>query len=152
MAKINNPAKEFQFRITLAGLNAFLCQEVTLPDQDVDVVEHGDANYMVKTGGMSKLGHMMVDKICSAGVDVDTFVWAILEAIQDTALGGGLLPSAYKTTCLVEQLSNDGVTPTKAWLLEGVWPHKVNGVKFSRTSSANTAERIEFCVDKMHVV
>lgn len=147
MAEIENPSKEFQFRITLPGLNSFLAQEVNLPEKDIDVVEHGDTNFLVKTGGMVKVGNLMIDKICPSD-DTDDFVWDWLESIQSQDSGGGDLPSEYKTEGMVEQLGNDGITTVKAWLLSGCWPHKVNGVKFSRTSSSNTVERIEFCADK----
>lgn len=146
MAFIDNPAKEFQFRITLAGLNPFLAQEVNLPDKEVDVTEHGDTNYMVKTGGLAKIGHMMIDKICPVDF-LDTPMWTWLDSVQSQLLGGGALPSVYKVGALVEQLANDGITTIKQWQLQGVWPHKINGVKFSRVSSSNTVERIELCVD-----
>lgn len=46
MANFSNPRKKFQWRISFASLkgNEFEFQRVTLPDIELDVVEHGEIN------------------------------------------------------------------------------------------------------------
>lgn len=147
MAKINNPRKNFNFQISIAGINPFLCQEVSLPDVDFDMVEHGDTNFDVKTAGRKKIGQMKLTKIFpSDQLDTEIRDWA--GSIQDTNTGGGDLPSEYKRTIVVQQYANDGVTVVEQWEFDGVWPQKINGIQFNRRSSENTTQEIEFCVDE----
>ncbi len=149
-AKISNPRKSFQFGIFIPGLNPFLAQTVKLPDLELDVVEHGDTNFDVKTAGKQKLGMLSITKI-SPQADIDRFVWLWIRRIQDTRLGGGLPPSAYKYTAIVEQYGADGISVIHRWEFFGVWPQKVNGIEFSRQASENTIENIDFCVDEYRV-
>lgn len=148
MAQIANPRKGFNFSISTPGLNPFLAQEVDVPDHDIDIVEHGDTNFLVKTGGIKKYSAVKVSKISSATA-ADNWVWNWLFEIQDEFTGGGDLPSNYKRTITIEQFSNDNQTVINTWVLYGCWPSKVNGVKFRRKESDNTMEEIEFCVDQI---
>lgn len=148
MAQIPNPRKNFNFTISAPGLNPFLAQEVDIPDHDLDVVEHGDANFDVKTGGKKKYGTCKVRKISSATAP-DNWIWNWLFQVQDEFTGGGDLPINYKLTLTVEQFSNDGQTVLNTWVLYGAWPSKVSGVSFKRTSSENVMEEIEFQVDQI---
>jgi phage tail-like protein len=145
---IPNPRKNFNFSIQVPGLNPFLAQQVDIPDFDIDVVEHGDANFLVKTGGMQKYGTCKVSKISTATAP-DNWVWDWMFQVQDVFAGGGDLPSNYKRSVVIEQFSNDGVTVINTWVLYGCWPSKINGVNFRRKESDNTMEEIEFCVDQV---
>ena len=147
MAKIQNPRKQFNFGIQIFGMNEFLCQEVDLPDFEIDVIPHGDTNYDVKTGGRAKVGTLNVKKIMSATAP-DNFLWAWLTQVQNIQVGGGALPSLYKRNITVKEYSNDGVTILNIWQYFGVWPSKLNGLKLSRVGSENTIEDIEFQVDE----
>lgn len=147
MAKVNNPRKHFQFNILVPGLNPFLCQEVKMPDVDYDSTPHGDTNFEVKTAGMKKIGTLQITKICPADAP-DRFVWNWFSLIGNTLTGGGALPSVYKKSIIIEQLGPDGFSVLQRWEWHGAWPRKINGVEFSRTSSANTVEVIEFEVDE----
>jgi hypothetical protein len=147
MAKINNPRKQFQFTIILPGLNPFLAQDVKIPDVELDIVEHGDTNFDVKTAGRKKTGMLSIIKI-SASETTDRFFWDWIKSIQNTRSGGGLLPFAYKRVCIVEQYSADGITVVQRWQWTGVWPQKINGIEFSRRGSENTIESIDLCVDE----
>lgn len=147
MAQIQNPRKIFNFGISIIGMNEFLCQEVDLPDSEVDVVPHGDTNYDVKTGGRRKIGMMMIKKLMSATAP-DLFMWAWLDSIQSIQSGGGLLPSQYKRNITIREYSNDGITILNIWVYAGCFPSKINGLKLSRTGSENTIEDIEMCVDE----
>lgn len=148
MAEIANPRKKFQFGIFIPGMNQFLAQEVKLPDSEIDMVEHGDVNFDVKTGGKRKIGMLSVTKIMPAD-STDNFMWSWQDQIQDIRGGGGDLPSDYKKRILVEQYGPDGLTTLQRWELIGAWPQKINGVDFSRKDSENTVETIDFCVDQL---
>ena len=148
MAKVQNPRKEFNFQISIVGLNPFLAQTVKLPDIEFDNVEHGDVNYDVKTAGRKKVGMMRVEKIFDAE-GLDTFIRNWMNQIQNQDTGGGQLPSQYKRSALVQQFAPDGVTVVEFWELEGVWPQKADGLNFNRRGSENTQQVIEFCVDEM---
>lgn len=148
MAKVSDPKKHFNFTIRVAGLNEWLVQKLTIPDHEIDVVEHGDTNFIVKTGGIIKFGNVMVEKISPATFP-DNFIWTWIRQVQDALIGGGQLPSVYKRTGDAIHFSNDNITPTDIWTLEGLWPCKINGIELARATSENTIESIEFCVDRV---
>ena len=148
MAQIPNPRKQFNFTIQTPGLNPFLAQKVTIPDFEIDVVEHGDTNFDVKTGGRHKFGMVAIDKISTA-LGPDNWIWEWQQEIQDVFIGGGLLPSIYKRTIEIFQFSNDGISTINRWVCFGCWPHKINGVELNRLGSENTTESIELCTDQI---
>lgn len=148
MAQVSNPRKDFNFQISIIGLNPFLAQQVKLPDQELDVAEHGDVNYDVKTAGRKKIGMMTVEKIFPSD-ELDTFIRGWMNDIQSQKTGGGQLPSQYKRSALVQQYAPDGVTVLEQWELDGIWPQKANGINFNRRSSENVMQSIEFCVDEI---
>jgi hypothetical protein len=152
MAYVNNPAKVFNFRIDFPGRpwNQWLAQKVTIPEHEIEVVEHGDANHVIKTGGLIKFGMITVEKISEA-TQPDSFAWGWIRQVQSVIRRGGDLPIQYKATCLITQLSVDGITPLNVWECTGVWPSKINGIDLSRTESENTMQTIEFCVDGIEV-
>lgn len=49
--------------------------------------------------------------------------------------GGGLVPSEYWETAIVNELAEDGVSVLNTWLLEEVWPCKVTGLDLDRMAS-----------------
>lgn len=148
MAQIENPRKLFQFNVIMPGLNPFAAQKAKLPDIDFDITEHGDAGFLVKTAGLPKLGKFQLDKISPSDI-LDEFIWNWAKQIYDfrTKIRG--IPSIYKKRALVEQYDNSGLVVIKNWPLIGCWPSKINGIEFSRTSSENTVESIEFECDEV---
>lgn len=147
MAKVNNPRKQFQFQVSIRGINPFLCQEVKLPEVEFEMAEHGDVNFDVKTAGKKKLGMLTINKIFPMDQpDNEIRNWAL--EIQNTDAGGGSLPSEYKRSIFVQQFAADGETVVESWEFDGVWPQKINGIEFNRRSSENTVQSIEFCVDE----
>lgn len=146
MAQIENPRKQFNFSISIPGLNPFLAQKVTLPDVEVEQVSHGDTNYDVKTGGRLKVGNLSIEKISSA-TQPDSWFFQWMKAVQNAQLGGGALPIAYKRTIEIVQYSTDGVTVLNRYVYTGVWPAKKNGIELNRMGSENTLESVEFSVD-----
>lgn len=118
-----------------------------MPDVEFDMATHGDTNFEVKTAGMKKLSHMTISKISPVDAPDNTFRnWSL--QIQDTKTGGGLLPSQYKRTCVVQHYAPDGVTVVEQWEFDGAWPQKINGLEFNRKSSENSIQSIELCIDE----
>lgn len=150
MAKIANPHKQFQWSIQLSVLDPFLAQKVTIPSPEIDVAEHGDTNYIIKTGGIIKWDTLKIEKISKASIDpLNNWVWDWVQTIQDAYVGGGEIPEVYKVDGQIIKYATDGVTIIGTWECEGLWPQKINGVELSRVDSNNTIESIEFQLDRM---
>lgn len=147
MANIENPRKQFNFTIGIPGVNPFLCQDVDLPDIEIDVVAHGDTNYDVKTGGRKKISSMKIKKLIPAESS-DTWLFDYLNRIQDEYLGGGELPSQYKLNVTVTEYSTDNQTIINRWICEGWWPNKLSGQQLRRMNSDNSMEDFEAQVDR----
>ena len=153
MAQINNPRKQFQFGIIFAdfGLDEFLVQKVTLPDQEAEVVEHGDINYDVKTPGRLKYSNLMLESIMtqnSQGLYGDANVFQNwFEACQSFIGQGGQPSSLYKRTISVVEYGLDGTTILNTWTYIGCWPCKITGLSLDRMGSENTNNSVEICVD-----
>lgn len=148
MAQVENPRKQFQFNVIIPGLNPFLCQKVKSPDVELEIAEHGDANYLVKTAGIKKVGMMSLEKILSA-VSIDNYISNWMSDIQSTRSGGGMLPMFYKRNILIEQYAPDGRTVIATYVMIAAWPQKRNGIEFDRKASDNTIESVEFCCDDL---
>ena len=147
MAQVANPHKKFLFSISLFGMNPFRAQKVTLPDRELDVVEHGEGNHKIKTAGQVNFGVLTIESIFSASLPNRLF-WDWILIIQDAYTGGGVIPDIYKKACSVDFLANDGVTIRNTFVYTGVWPSKINGIELDRVASDNTIEQIEFQVDE----
>jgi phage tail-like protein len=151
MAEIANPHKKFQFSVFIFGINPFLFQKLTTADRELDQIEHGEGNHLVKTAGLVKLGNVVVDKIDNASIP-EKIMWGWINSIQNEFTGGGLIPEAYKKAIQIQKLSTNMRTPIKTWNYIGAWPCKINGVELDRVSSENTIETIEFSVDQEAVI
>lgn len=147
MAIIDNPRKNFNFQISAAGLNPFLCQEVKSPDRNIDVVEHGETNHVIKTAGQIKYS-MATIKTLLDGSSRFNWVFEWIRQCQDVYTGGGQLPQIYKRILTVDQLDVDHLTILNTEIWEGCWPSKVNGVELNRIGSANIIEELEICIDR----
>lgn len=146
-AKVKNPRKVFLFSLTFPKhpINTYLFQKCTLPDIEIEQVAHGDINRDVKTAGRVTIGNLIVEKLSTTSGS-DTWLHDWLYSCQDHIVGGGLTPSEYWETVIVNELAEDGVSVINTHLFEEVWPCKVNGVELDRMSSDNTIESIEFSV------
>lgn len=146
-AKVKNPRKVFLFSLTFPKhpINTYLFQKCTLPDVEIEQVAHGDINRDVKTAGRVTIGNLIVEKLSTTSGS-DTWLHDWLYSCQDHIVGGGLTPSEYWETVIVNELAEDGVSVINTHLFEEVWPCKVNGVELDRMSSDNTIESIEFSV------
>ncbi len=149
MANVSNPRKQFNFSIQIAEapIQPFLCQEVDLPEINIESTSHGDTNHDIKTGGRVIVGNTTIQKIMTtSGADNYFYDWALL--VADTVLGGGLTPDQYKRTVIISELAEDGISVINTWVLAGCWPTRINGQKLNRLSSDNSIESVELSVDK----
>lgn len=147
MAKIKNPRKKFLWQITFIKhpINSYLFQSLDLPEKTIEITEHGDINRSVKTGGRVTTGNLTANKLETTSGS-DTWLWDWMSSVQDDILGGGLRPSDYWETIKVDELAEDGTSVINSWILEEVWPTRLNGQNLDRMSSENTIEQIEFAV------
>ena len=146
-AKVKNPRKSFMWSITFVKhpVNPYLFQKITIPEVTVEQVEHADINRDVKTAGRVTIGNLIVEKLMTTSGS-DTWLHDWLYSCQDHIVGGGLVPSQYWETVIVNELAEDGVSVLNTHLFEEVWPCKVNGQELDRMASENSIESIEFSV------
>lgn len=146
-AKVKNPRKNYQYSIVFPKhpINSYLAQNVTLPSLEIEEVKHADVNRDVKTAGRVIVGDLIVEKLLTTSGS-DTWAHDWLMSCQDIIVGGGLIPSEYWETVVVNELAEDGVSVLNSWILDEVWPKKIDGIKLDRTTSENTVEHIEFSV------
>lgn len=151
MAHILNPRKLFNFTIQIAPLvlDPWLVQKCNVPDLDVEPVEHGDANYDIKTAGRKKVGKLTIEKLMVSH-ESDRYMYDWQDQCQNQLLGGGTPPDTYKRVLTVTELAEDGTTPLNTWVAVGCWPSKIGGVKFDRQLSENVIDNIEIEVDELY--
>lgn len=146
-AKVKNPRKVFLWSITFPKhpIDTYLFQKCILPDIEIEQVSHGDINRDVKTAGRVSVTNLTVEKLMTTSGS-DTWLHDWLFACQDMIQGGGLVPSEYWETAVVNELAEDGVSVLNVHMFEEMWPCKVNGFTLDRMSSDNTIESIEFSI------
>src|SRR6478736_7864227 len=117
MAQIEDPKKVFQFGFLAAGLNPFEVQKVDIPDFEIEVVEHGDTNYDVKTGGRIKFGDVTLEKLrpMSGGRGRTNWIWDWIQSIVDTDFGSIGNSFFYKRNNDIVQYNYDGLSITDRW-------------------------------------
>jgi len=153
MPVIKNPRKKFNFRITILTnpvLPVFAAQQVTTPDIEVEAVEHGFANTVLKTAGLVKVGTLKIDRIISMlPADGQAFIrWQQNAQNAITQTGGD--PEDYKQIVKIEeyaQYNQGNVEVIDTYYAIGCWPQKINGREYDRTASENVVESIELAVD-----
>ena len=153
MAIVSNPRKSFNFSLTFVGvpIEPFLFQEADLPDRDIDVVEHGDTNHDIKTGGRNKVGNVTLSKLLRTTRTAESlYFWSWMDMIQNPFIGGGLTPNAYYRTLLLEEFAEDGMTVINRWEIYEAWPFKINGQNHKRQSSDNTIEKVELACNNVN--
>jgi phage tail-like protein len=153
MSLIKNPRKKFNFRITILTnpvLPVFAAQQVTSPDIEVEAVEHGFGNTVLKTAGLVKVGTLKIDRIISmAPGDGQSFYRWQMNA-QDGMHQTGGAPEDYKQVVKVEeyvQYGSGNPEVIDTYYAIGAWPQKINGREYDRTASENVVESIELAVD-----
>lgn len=146
-AKVKNPRKVFLWQIVFVKhpINPYLFQRVDIPEVTIEQVSHGDINRDVKTAGRVSIGNLTATKLETTSGS-DTWLWDWLQSCQDHVLGGGLTPTEYWETILINELAEDGVSILNSWTCDEVWPTRINGKTLDRMSSDNTIDEIEFSV------
>jgi len=148
MAQIEDPKKAFQFGYLAPGLNPYMVQKADIPDYDIEISEHGDTNYDVKTAGRIKFGNITLENLRAQSQD-DNWVWRWIQSIVDPISGSIGNPLDYKRSHDIVQYDYDGLTVTDRWRLLGVFPIKINGQKLDRTKSENAMDSITLSVDRV---
>lgn len=148
MPKVSNPRKKFNFRIEIDGVDQWEVQKVQVPESEVAVVEHGDSNSTVKTGGMVNFTNLRMEKI-KATAQSDTAIWLWMKSVQDTVTGGGLPPIAYKRILVIKEMDTTGTTAIRKHVCFGCFPVKKTTSEFDRQGNENTMDTIEFAVDSV---
>jgi len=152
MAKISNPRKVFNFSIEFQNypINPFLAQKVTIPDSEIEVVEHGDTNHAIKTGGRRSVANVIIEKLLTTtiGDQANKYFWDWHNQVQSFG-NGGAVPLAYKRMVLIYEFAEDGVTVLNTWEVYNAWPAKISGQEHDRNSSDNTIESIELACERI---
>lgn len=148
MAQIANTRKVFNFRVEIAGMDQWEIQKVTLPEVEIEAVEHGDTNHKVKTAGMVTVGDLVFEKLRPLPSS-DNWAWNWLNQAQDMALGGGQLPINFKQTIVLKEMDNTGNSTLNRWVCEGCWVKKISQSDFDRAASDNIIETITLSVDRV---
>jgi len=78
------------------------------------------------------------------------YFWDWMDQIQNPFVGGGLTPTAYYRTVIIEEFAEDGATVINRWEAYECWPTKINGQSQKRMSSDNTIEKIELSVNNVN--
>lgn len=172
MAKNTNPRKKFNFSIQIVGapIDPFLVQSVEIPEREIEVVEHGETNHSIKTGGRVSFGMIVLEKILTTDLSAlaHTYFESWMASVQNPVVGGGLNPggpgasaagiaSGYKRSIIITEFPESGIAasasgaPTGAfinqWTCFGCWPSKRDPIDLNRNESDNTIEKIELCTD-----
>lgn len=146
-AATGTPIKKFNFGIEIAGIDQLEFQDITVPDVDLDVVEHGAGNYTVKTAGLKKVGTGTLKRLKFAESANTDFVWNWLNAAQNSQTGGGGLAIDYKLNIVFKQYAPNNVTVLAREIWVGAWVSSYKRGDFSRTSSDNVVEELTIQVD-----
>jgi len=158
---MKNPRKAFNFLITIQNfpeLPPFGVQEVDAPSSEVESVEHGYANTVIKTAGIVKPGTLSIRRLISldptmnlAG-ESEAFYWWQKQCQDATSQSGGD-PDNYKHPIIVQELANSSfgdlgnVVVKSTFVYTGCWPRLINGREYRRGESNNLVESVEFEVD-----
>jgi hypothetical protein len=150
---IPNPRKVFNFRITLPAIgnttvNQMVFQRVQRPKLGIEPVEHGDANYKVKTAGLATFSEAVLEKLKIAE-GAEAWVKSWLLSCQDAEVGQGRLAQAYKLNVIFEELGPDNQTVLTIEEWQGCFPTNVEVNDNDRTASENTMESITLSVDRV---
>lgn len=151
MAHIANTRKVFNYAIEINGVNQFECQGVEFPELSVEVVEHGDTNYSVKTPGRVKVGDIKIEKV-KPMPGTDRWAWDWFNAGQDPFVGGGALAGNVKKMIVIRELDSSGLIILNSWVAEGCFINTLGQSKFDRMSSDNIIQNLSISVDRVRML
>jgi hypothetical protein len=141
MAGIITPRKKFRFILELDGADSFLVQEITPPDVELAIVEHGSPGNMPngKSAGKMKVGDLVLKKLKPANRK-DTWAWGLMATAMIEPMS-----SAFKTGFLKE-MSTDMVTPLQSHYLGNCWVSKITNDGYKLDDSENIMQEVTFAV------
>lgn len=146
MARKVFPAKAFNWRIEIQGIDSFECQTCNIPVPETEKVEHGGGGRIVKTPGMVNVGDLTFSKLKPVNA-ADSEAWDWMERAQSSSTGNGEAPQFVEKDVVIKLLSPDNETTLYTWAIEGVWVLKVEYNELSKTASENVAETVTCSVD-----
>ena len=142
MAHIANPIKSYNYVVEVDGLDTYLVQSITLPEREVEKVEHGEGQSTIKTAGKFIIGDITMSKLIPTEM-ADSWATEWLDASY------GTLANVYKKTLVVKVLHPDSTTIARSYICRGCFPSKVSLSEFSSTTSENIIETVVFSVDSI---
>lgn len=145
--KIANTRHAFGFIIEIDGLNQYLVQKIQIPEEEIEVVAHGDTNHDVKTGGRYKIGDIVLDKLKALPTS-DMWAKQWMNTVQNPTLGGGSLPLDYKKIVIIREMDTTGTIAVNSYIFEGCFPTKISHSDFDRNSSDNMIETVTLSTDR----
>jgi len=148
--KVRNARKSFNFKILMVGINQFEVQNVTLPEKEIEQVEHGDTNYNVKSPGKIIWSNLTTEKLRSA-TGPDNVMWQWMLSAQSSDAGGGV-PLLYERVITLIELAPDGITALNTYIIT-CWPSKLTHGKHSRNDTGeNIIHTAEFAVNEFRQI
>ena len=146
MPQVANPAKVLNFIIEINGIDSMEVQKVSLPETEIESVEHGGANSKIKTAGMVVIGDCTLEKLKPIPVTGDS-AWNWFKQAQDTKKGGGQLSNVYKKIVVIKEMYPNNTATARRWILDGAWIKKISQSDLDRNSSDNIIETCVLSVD-----
>lgn len=143
--KVVNARKNFNFKVIMAGVTSFMVQTFTPPEKEIEEVEHGDANFNVKTPGKVSWSNAELGKLLLVAAP-DNAMWQWMLQCQNTQLGAGQ-PTGFQRTIQVIELSTDNVTAVNTHVID-CWPQKISyGDKSRVEAGENVIETVTLAVN-----
>lgn len=150
MGLVANPVKAFNYRVEVDGLAAGLCQDVQLPEIEIETVEHGEENEYVETPGKVRVGEAVLQNLVPIEGD-ENWAYEWLTTAQDAENGGGGLREDYTRTVTVLQLAPDKTTTVRRHILTESWCKKLAHNNLAVGSSDNTMQTVTLSV-RRHIL
>lgn len=143
-----NPRKKFSWSVEFDGLEPILVQKVKLPVLSVDVHEHGQANMLIKTGGMVKVGDVELTKMLFQNKS-ERWAYEWMRQVSNLENGQVGLPNDYKKNGFIIWYGTDGTTVLQKWQVVGCWPKNIDLDELDKLSSDNVMEKITLSCDQI---
>lgn len=147
MPKVN-PVKQFQYVIEVDGLDQFLCQELTLPDETIEEAEHTEGNAVYRTPGLTRIGDVTLSNLVPTDEN-DDWAKSWLLQVQDRQAGSGGTPEQYLRTVVVRLLDNGGNT-IKTYEMIDCWVKQITGLTLSKSTSDNIMREVVLVVNDIN--
>ncbi len=141
-----NVSRGYKFIVEIDGIDQLLVQEVTLPEDSVEVVELGAGvnDYAVKLPSRPKIGNITLKKVLSTSKPE---TWAY-DWLEKTKTGKR---EDYAKFAFIKQLAEDGTTVIRTHDLGEIFPVKIAPEGLKRLGTELFMESVEFAISKYKV-